>query len=183
MQGKYSLTSLLCSSSSVEAKALWRALVLLPPWDMTLTYTRAALLRQVVTLVLDGKPPPKVMCSLVVPPLLGKGRQFCTYQRQALLPGASSTSRGCSAAVEVQDLAQTKEVPQGRDSRNSSRNRPDGNWLLNDSVITQFLLHPHLNTSLFGKITAWLCPDFGAAQQKKHWSLKWCLRWKKKCCC
>lgn len=91
---------------------------------MTLTYTRAALLRQAVTLVLDGKPPPKVMCSLVVPPLLGKGRQFCTYQRQALLPGAS---RHRSAAMEVQDLAQTKEVPQGRDSRNSSRNRPDGN--------------------------------------------------------
>lgn len=102
---------------------------------------------------------------------LGEGKLILYLPETCFTP---RDPRDCSAAVEVQELALTMEVPQGQDSRSSSRNRSGGNWLLNDySVITQFLLHPHLSISLFGKISAWLCPDIGTMQHKKSWSLKW----------
>lgn len=114
-------------------------------------------------------PLPRVTCSHAAPPSWWREIDFVPTRDRFYSHGPQHRS----AAVEVQVCALTVEVPQGWDSRNSSRNRSDGNWLLNDSVITQFFRHPHLSISLFGKITVWLCADIGTMQQKKRWSLKW----------
>lgn len=96
--------------------------------------------------------PPRVTCCHTWPPSGWREANFLPTRDMFY----SQWSQGLLSSVEVQELALTMEVPQGRDSRNSSRSWWGGNWLLNDSVITQILLHPHLSISLFGKISAFV---------------------------
>lgn len=75
----------------MEAKDLWRSVVLLPAQSTAVTCTNTAFLIQVVTRFLDAPSQSDVFPCCSTFPV--KRSWFCTYQRHVFLPGFFSTGR------------------------------------------------------------------------------------------